>query len=130
MEGVARRRHHDELGELVAEQLGTAGAIILGRRRHGSWAEAWPEPELCSGHAIEPRSPSSPKYPVEGPVAHNTFKHSEAGWPAAVPGSTCRMTESTPRPVLDVLDRLNARAILRDSALNPGSTGPAASVTV
>ena len=24
------------------------------------------EPELCSGHAIEPRSPSSPKYPVEG----------------------------------------------------------------
>ena len=27
------------------------------------------------------------------------------------------MTESTPRPVLDVLDRLNARAILRDSAL-------------
>jgi hypothetical protein len=25
---------------------------------------------------------------------------------------------------LDVLDRLNARAIVRDSALNPGSTGP------
>ena len=40
--GVARRLRHDELGELVAEQLATAGAIILGRRRHESWAEAWP----------------------------------------------------------------------------------------
>ena len=30
--GVARRLRHDELGELVAEQLATAGAIILGRR--------------------------------------------------------------------------------------------------
>jgi hypothetical protein len=32
MEGVARRRRNEELGELVAEQLATAGAIILGRR--------------------------------------------------------------------------------------------------
>lgn len=63
---MARRRRHDELGELVAEQLATAGAIILGRRRHGSWAEAWPSQSCAPGHAIEPRSPSSPKYPVEG----------------------------------------------------------------
>jgi hypothetical protein len=34
------------------------------------------------------------------------------------------MTESTQRPVLDVLDRLNARVTLRDSALNAGSIGP------
>jgi hypothetical protein len=40
MEGVALLR--DEWGELVAEQLAAAGAIILGRRRHESWAEAWP----------------------------------------------------------------------------------------
>jgi len=32
MEGVALPLRHDELGELVAEQLATAGAIILGRR--------------------------------------------------------------------------------------------------
>jgi hypothetical protein len=32
MEGVALPLRHDELGELVAEQLGTADAIILGRR--------------------------------------------------------------------------------------------------
>ena len=37
--GVALRLRHDELGELVAEQLATASAIILGRRRHESWAE-------------------------------------------------------------------------------------------
>jgi hypothetical protein len=34
MESVALR--HDDLGDLVAEQLATAGAIILGRRRHQS----------------------------------------------------------------------------------------------
>jgi hypothetical protein len=73
---------------------------------------------------------SQQRIPRNGPVAHNTFKHSEAGWPAAVPGSTCRMTESTPRPVLDVLDRLNARAILRDSALIPARPARVASATV
>jgi hypothetical protein len=38
MEGVALRLRPDELGELVAEQLATAGAIALGRRRHQSWS--------------------------------------------------------------------------------------------
>jgi hypothetical protein len=33
MEGVALRLRPDELGELVAEQLATAGAIAPGRRR-------------------------------------------------------------------------------------------------
>ena len=60
------RLRHDELGELVAEQLAAAGAIILGRRRHESWAETWPSQSWCSGHAIEPRSRSSLKCPVEG----------------------------------------------------------------
>lgn len=41
MEGVALRLRHDVLGQLVAEHLATA-AIILGRRRDESWAEAWP----------------------------------------------------------------------------------------
>jgi hypothetical protein len=40
MEDVALLR--DERSELVAEQLAAAGATILGRRRHVSWAEAWP----------------------------------------------------------------------------------------
>jgi hypothetical protein len=39
-------------------------------------------------------------------------------------GVNLRMTESTQRPVLDVLNRLNAGVTLRDSALNAGSTGP------
>jgi hypothetical protein len=45
MEDVALLR--DERSELVAEQLAAAGATILGRRRHVSWAEAWPS-ESCA----------------------------------------------------------------------------------
>ena len=41
-----------------------------------------------------------------------------------------RMTESTQRPVLHVLDRLNARVTLRDSALNAARSARAASATV
>jgi hypothetical protein len=78
MEGVALRLRHDELGALVAEQLATAGAIILGRRRHES-CRCVAEPELCSGHAIEPRSPSSPKCPVEGPLAAYQVKSRRPG---------------------------------------------------
>jgi hypothetical protein len=40
MEGVPLRLRHDELGELVVEQLAIGGASILGRRGHESWAEA------------------------------------------------------------------------------------------
>jgi hypothetical protein len=47
MDGVALRLRPDELGELVAKQLATAGAIALGRRRHQSWVEAWPSPSCA-----------------------------------------------------------------------------------
>jgi|SoimicmetaTmtHPA_FD_contig_61_906540_length_346_multi_2_in_0_out_0_1 hypothetical protein len=40
MEGLARRLRHADLGDLVAEQLATADAIILGRRTNESWAKA------------------------------------------------------------------------------------------
>jgi hypothetical protein len=40
MKGLAPRLRHDDLGDLVAEQLATADAIILGRRTYESWAEA------------------------------------------------------------------------------------------
>ena len=64
MDGLALRLRHDVLGELVAEQLHRRRdhprpplTQELGRGR---------EPELCSEHAIEPRSRSSLKRPVEG----------------------------------------------------------------
>ena len=66
--GVARRLRHDELGELVAEQLATAGAIILGRRRHESWAEAWPSQSCAPDTRLSRgRGPPDPSWEPRAP---------------------------------------------------------------
>jgi hypothetical protein len=58
MEGLARRLRHADLGDLVAEQLATADAIILGRRTNESWAKAsrsqsgTPEMQLGCGSVV------------------------------------------------------------------------------